>query len=133
MKYETVQLLWESTLAISEEHENGGHNHFIPTLHLDTYSKKEKNCLHRLAFKWLWYHPNSQKSRNNTYFSQSQNRSDKANLSPNIDSATNGKQLLTHSAMQMKDVRNRRYMLYNSSGIKHLGKGISRKRKQVSI
>lgn len=129
-----VQLLWESTLAISEEHENGRHNHFITTLHLYTYSKKEKNCLHRLALKWLWYHPNSQKSRNNTSFSQSQNRSNKANLSPNIvDSTTNRKQLLTHSAMQMKDVRNRCYMLYNSSGIKHLGKEISRKRKQMSI
>lgn len=86
---------------------------------LYTYPERKKNCLHRLAFKYLWYHPNSQKQY---YFSQSQNRPDKANLSPNtVDSATNRKQLLTHSATQMKDVRNRRYMLYNSSGIKHLG------------
>lgn len=33
---------------------------------------------------------------------------------------------MTHSATQMKEVRNRRYMLYNSRGIKHLGKGINR-------
>lgn len=125
------KLLWESTLAISEEHENVRQIILSP---LYTYipTQIKKNCVHRLVFKW--YHPNSQKSRNNTYFSQSQNRSDKANLSPNtVDSATNRKQLLSWSAMQMKDVRNRRFLLYNSSGIKHLGKGVNRKRKWVSI